>query len=221
MGSVAILTSLGLVLVGLIIYLFYGRIKAKSEFAFMHIVERITSKELTSHFLETELREIIRERDNIIEDRFDEMVTNSSVLDIQDDLDYKQLFHKIADKLALKVGLETGEIEKLLMERETESGTAISPLVAIPHIIIPGQKIFHLLLARSKKGIFFSDEFPDIKAVFVLGGTRDERNFHLQSLSAIAQTVSEAEFENLWINAKNEHSLRDIFLLSKRRRFKS
>lgn len=220
MGAVAVLTSLGLVLAGLVIYLIYGRINSNKEFAFMHIVERITSKEITSHFLETELREIIRERDNIIEDRFDELVSRSIVLDIQEKSDCESVFSRIASALAVNISLPSESIEELLSERERESGTAISPVVAIPHIIIPGQKNFTLLLARAKQGVFFSEEYPSIKAIFVLAGTKDERNFHLKALSAIAQTVSDKSFDDLWMKAKNEHALRDIFLLAERSRFR-
>ncbi|GAI56472.1 unnamed protein product, partial [marine sediment metagenome] len=67
---------------GIFTYWFYGRIRASREYALLHLIERITAKELTTYSLEAELKEIIRERENIVKDRFDHLVENAIVLDI-------------------------------------------------------------------------------------------------------------------------------------------
>jgi mannitol/fructose-specific phosphotransferase system IIA component (Ntr-type) len=85
-------------------------------------------------------------------------------------------------------------------------------------VVVPGQERFAILLARSKQGFDFAESAPDVKAVFVLAGTKDERNFHLVSLAAIAQIVHDDGFERRWLEAKGEQSLRDLVLLAKRRR---
>ena len=55
-------------------------------------------------------------------------------------------------------------------------------------------------------------------APLVLVGTRDERNFHLRALAAIAQTAQAKDFERRWLSARNPQALRDIMLLSTRAR---
>ncbi|NQT32778.1 MAG: PTS sugar transporter subunit IIA, partial [Candidatus Omnitrophica bacterium] len=50
--------------------------------------------------------------------------------------------------------------------------------------------------------------------------TRDERNFHLRALSAIAQIVQDPRFEKKWMKARSKEALRDIVLLGKRKRQK-
>ena len=74
MGSQALLVGAVLVIGGLFVYWFYGRIRTTREFALLHLIERITAKDLTTHLLETELKEIIRERDEIVKDRFDRVI---------------------------------------------------------------------------------------------------------------------------------------------------
>jgi len=74
------------------------------------------------------------------------------------------------------------------------------------------------LLARAKEGVYFSEQAPKVHAVFVLAGTKDERNFHLRALAAIAQIVQERKFEEKWLKAKSIESLRDLILLGERRR---
>ncbi len=81
-GKEALLVSLVLISSGLFVYWFYGRIRSEREYALLHLIERITAKELTTHSLETELKEIITERDDIIKDRFDRIIERSVVLDI-------------------------------------------------------------------------------------------------------------------------------------------
>jgi len=88
----------------------------------------------------------------------------------------------------------------------------------MPHVVIPGQKKFEILLARSRRGIRFSEAEAEIHTVFILLGTKDERHFHLRSLAAVAQIVQSPDFEQRWMSASNEQALRDVVLLSKRSR---
>jgi len=218
MGKEALAISSVFVIGGFCVYLFYGRIKANKEYALLHLIERVTAKELTSHSLETELKEIIRERDDILKDRFDHMIEASPVLDIEGAMSAEEFFKLVADTMAGRLKIKPEILLKSLLKREKESTTVLNPYLAIPHIIINGERNFSILLARSKKGISFSESAPKVHTVFVLVGTKDERNFHLRALSAIAQIVQDSHFEERWMSAKNKEVLRDIVLLGKRRR---
>ncbi len=218
MGLEAILISIILILIGSFVYWSYGRIYASKEYALLHVVERITAKELTSNLLEAELKEIIRERDEITKDRFDHIIEEAVVLDINESLTLDELFRKIAYSISKRLNLSYEDILSCLWNRERESSTAITSTLAIPHIIIEGEHIFDIFLIRIRKGVFFSDNAPNVHAVFVLVGTKDERNFHLRSLAAIAQIVQADDFDIKWQKARNENELRDLVLLSERRR---
>jgi mannitol/fructose-specific phosphotransferase system IIA component (Ntr-type) len=106
----------------------------------------------------------------------------------------------------------------MLHQREQQSSTQLNDWLAVPHIIVPGEERFDLLIARAIEGVRFSDQAPAVKAIFVLVGTRDERNFHLRALAAIAQIVQEAGFEKRWVTARSEQGLRDVLLLAERHR---
>ncbi len=217
-GHEAILISLILVVSGLFFYWFYGRIRAVREYALLHLIERITAKELTNHLLETELKEIIRERDAIVSDRFDGIIEHCIVMDRSDAIPVEKFFQSVAYAMAGNLDIRPDELFRKLLEREKESSTVISPGIAIPHIVIDGNRHFDILLARCKEGIEFSESAPNVHTIFVLVGTRDERNFHLQSLAAIAQIVQDPDFEKKWMRAKSVEALRDIVLLGKRKR---
>lgn len=217
-GNEGILTSVILIVSGFLVYWFYGRIKAKKEYALLHIVERVTAKELTTHGLETELKEIIRERDEIVKDRFDGIIEQGIVLDIQESMPAEAFFRLASEKLGEKLKLDPEGLVKLFLDRERYMSSVLAPGLAIPHIVVEGGEVFDILLARCKEGIVFSESTPRVHAVFVLLGTRDERNFHLRALSAIAQIVQDPHFEKKWTAAKSKEVLRDIVLLGKRRR---
>ncbi|MCK4321134.1 amino acid permease [candidate division WOR-3 bacterium] len=217
-GKDAVLIISVLIISALFVYWFYGRIRASKEYALLYLIERITSKELTTHLLEEELKEIIRERDEILKDRFDEVIERSAILDIDHTIKMEKFFKLVATKMANNLGVTANSLFNLLLEREKETTTAITQHVAIPHIIIEGENKFDILIARCQEGIYFSESAPSVKSVFVLIGTRDERNFHLRSLTAIAQIVQDTRFEDRWMVAKNKEVLRDIVLLGKRRR---
>jgi len=219
MDFIALLLAISLIAIGFIIYWFYGRAQVTREYALMYLVERIVAKEITSHTLETELKEIIHERDEIVKDRFDYLVEKAAILDLPDSLDRDAFFEKASAALSAPLALSESQITAQLTEREQQSTTALTPFLAIPHIIVDGTHSFSLLIVRCSEGINFSDASPAVKAVFVLAGSLDERPFHLRALAALAGIVQDTEFETHWLAARDSASLRDILLLGKRRRY--
>ncbi len=218
MGSAALLASAILMIGGLFVYWFYGRIRTSREFALIYLIERITAKEITTRSLETELKEIIRERDDILADRFDDLIEKSVVLDVDMPVKMEDLFQLAADRMAERLDLEPEELYDLLITREKESTTVLGSHLAIPHIIVEGEHEFDILLARCRPGVEFAGVDEKVHAIFVLAGSRDERPWHLRSLAAIAQIVQDPHFEKRWMAARRKEDLRDIILLGKRRR---
>ncbi len=218
MGYEALFISGVLILSGFCIYWFFARIRSNREYALLHLIERITARELTDYSLETELKEIIRERDEIVKDRFDHIIEQATILDLDRGLHAEEFLKMVAEAMSAKLNIETDHLLELLISREKEYSTVLSPGLAIPHVITEGQHAFDVLLARCRDGIIFSSEAAPVHAVFVLIGTRDERRFHLQALSAIAQIIQDPDFEQKWLAAKSKEALRDIVLLSKRMR---
>lgn len=62
---------------------------------------------------------------------------------------------------------------------------------------------------------------PQVKAIFFLFGTADQRNLHLKSLAAIAQIIQSPTFEKRWEKADTPEKIRDLLLLAKRNRHSS
>jgi len=107
---------------------------------------------------------------------------------------------------------------ELLQAREAESSTVIQPGLAIPHVIVEGRDLFDILMLRCKGGVVFPESEVPVHIAFVLIGSADQRNFHLRALMAISHVVGEPEFFKRWMTAPSSRHLRDVVLLSGRRR---
>ncbi|MBU1871917.1 MAG: amino acid permease, partial [Candidatus Omnitrophica bacterium] len=215
-----ILSLSGLFIVAALVwYLIYAGIKVEKEYALIHVIERIINKELTSGSLPKELKGILRERDEIVEDRFDHLIKESIVLDLEDSLTMDEFFRHVSSVLARSLDIDADKLCRDFIKREKESSTVIRPGLAIPHIIVSGKQSFKIVLARAKQGIYFAKSAEPVHTVFVLLSTKDERNFHLRALAAIAQICQQREFDNNWMSARNIEELRDIILLAERKRF--
>lgn len=199
-------------------YLIYVRPKISRESALMYVVERITDKQMVTDTLKQELREIVKEREEIVEDEFDHRIKEAIILDIDKKIHFDEFIKIASEKLSERSDITPEKLMKLLIEREKQSCTALRPGLAIPHIVIQGEKKFDILMVRAREGITFPDASEPVHIVFVLIGTTDMRNFHLRALMAIAQITEHPDFDNSWRNAKTIEDLRDIVLLGKRKR---
>jgi mannitol/fructose-specific phosphotransferase system IIA component (Ntr-type) len=218
MGPVALVATGSFVALGLLWHRLYVRGRGGRKSGLVHIVERVTNRKIAGDSLGTELYDILRERDQMVEDRFDTLVKGCDILDLERSIPLDEFFQLAAERLAPSLGADPKALREELLERERESTTEIRPGLAIPHVIVEGEGRFQLLIARCHSGIPFAPDLPPVYAAFILAGSRDERTFHLRALSAIAQIVEDAEFDHEWLRARNVDELRDLLLLAKRRR---
>ena len=216
MGAIPLIITGAFFLVSLLWYLLYSRSRNRRESALIHIVERVVAAPIRSGHLSDELRDILMERDEIVADRFDRIIANAEILDVEGPLDLDGLFDLLSEAFAAKLDLPAGDVRKLLKERELESTTSIHPGLAIPHIVIEGRSQFEIAIVRSKSGIDYGEDIAPVRIVFALAGSQDERNFHLQALMAIAQIVQNPDFENHWLKVHDQAELRNLILVAER-----
>jgi basic amino acid/polyamine antiporter, APA family len=199
-------------------YWLYARVRVERESALICLIQRIANKDLPCQDLGSELRGIIRARDEIIDDRFDELVRRCLVLDIPEKISVEEVFARISKEMAAELNMDAGKLGEMMLAREDESSTALSPGLAIPHVIVEGSGVFELMLVRSGGGIVFPNVDQPVHAIFALLGSRDERNFHLTALMAIAQITQRKSFFKRWLGARGIDELKDVVLSSKRKR---
>lgn len=218
MGWVPLSITAGFVGLSAAWYGLYVRRRVSRASAAMHIVERVTARELKTVTLENELRDILLERDEVIEDRFDRLIRDCQILDIEGRKDAEDIFREVSTILAERLQSDEYVLFEKFLHRETEGGTVVQPGFAIPHIVVEGENKFDVLLVRARDGITFRDALDPVKIMFILVGSRDERNYHLRALMAIAQIAQEKDFEKRWLAARDTETIRNLILLSTRKR---
>jgi mannitol/fructose-specific phosphotransferase system IIA component (Ntr-type) len=218
MGLIPLAISAGFVILSTACYFFYSSPHVSRGSAAMHIVERITDRQIQTVTLENELRDILIERDEIVEDRFDILVRECPVFDLKGQKEFQPTIHMLAEILESRLDTNQYVLVEKFIEREATGGTVVQPGLAIPHVIVDGTEKFDLAIVRAADGIKFPHAEEPVKIMFVLAGSKDERNFHLRALMAIAQITQEKDFEKRWFQARDEQALRNILLLSQRKR---
>jgi mannitol/fructose-specific phosphotransferase system IIA component (Ntr-type) len=224
MGRLPLILSASFFSLSTLWYFVYVRSEDSRKSAFIHMLERLTNKEIVEDEsqLEAELRGILRERDQIKEDRFDSIVRQAAILDMDKKISRTEFFHEAARIIGERWNIDKKKVEEKLQQREEQASTLIYPGVAvphaIPHIIIEGSQRFDIVLVRNKYGIVWNDESELVHTAFCLMGSKDERNFHLKALMSIAQILQDPEFHQQWMGARNVEEMRSVILLTKRKR---
>jgi len=218
LGSNSTWLSLLFVVLCVLVYFFYGRKHFSGDYAILHVIKRMMDERIIGSFLEDELRKIVINRDNIEQDDFDELVKQASVFDIDHRINFDSLLSITIGDIAAKVNLSESEIYKKFYERQSELNTALTPFIAVPHIVTDDDSQMFLVLVRCKDGIKFSNQEDSVKAAFLFGGPYNMRTFHLKILSSIAEIASEDTFPDMWLAAQKEEDLKNLFIMNSRKR---
>ncbi len=220
MGEIPLVITTVFFISAFLWYFIYVHFRVKKESALLYLLERLVGKdqEFLSSNLSKELKDIIVTRDEIIEDRFDALIKESEVLDIKEQIKMEEFFEMVSQRISKQINIDTHKVLKKFIHREQISTTVIRKGLAIPHIMIDGKNIFKILLARSNRGILFTEGHL-VHAVFVLISSKDQRNLHLKVLAAIAQITQDIRFDKQWLSARNKDEIKHIVLLGERKRF--
>jgi hypothetical protein len=206
------------VLSGLAFYWFYGRIKSTREFALLHLLDRVMDRDLTGGVLESELSDIIRERDELCADPFEEVIKRAQVLDLQGPLDREAFWETMIERLSASLGLQEEMLRRILEERELGRTSELLPGVSMSDVVVPGQDFFELVAVRCVPGVSLAPQASPAEAFFMILTSRDKRDSYLRTLAALGQVVGDRDFEADWRNARGEDRLRDVLRLTERKR---
>jgi len=218
MGLIPMILVGAFILFGFSWYWFFARDKIWREYSLLHLIERITGTKSTGYLVDEELREILIERDDVTEKRFEQLIKKCEVIDVFKYMRPDRFAWLIANKLADRLDTDKDKLHELLKMREKDSNIVLHPGIAIFSHIIKGRDKFEIILVRSKKGIVVSDNIDPIHAFFVIVASPDQQSFYLHSLMWIVQIAEETDFEEEWIRAKNIEELRDIVISSWKKR---
>jgi amino acid transporter len=217
MGSRALLLALFLISIGLFFYWVVGRIRATREYALKVLIEKISDKERLGGELDRELKRIVREREELEVDRFDELIEEAVFLDLDEEVNVAEVTERIVDALVEKWGIDPIEVSARVRSHLTADALdKLTPEVAVGDLEIGCDRVFDLIIIRDRQVLRGAG--TSFRALFLIVSCRGEERRFIQSVAALSQILMHSEIENEFFAAKNERRIKDLLQLGKRRR---
>ncbi|HMA83169.1 MAG TPA: amino acid permease [Candidatus Thermoplasmatota archaeon] len=199
-------------------YWIFARDKIWREYSLLNVVERITGEKNTGYLLDEELREILIDRDRLHEKRFENLIKNCEVLDLQKLLTPDKLLTVLSVKLSDRLCINEDKLYNLLKSKECDSNIVLHPGLGIFSHLIKGRGKLDIVLVRTKKGLILSKDIDPIYSFFTIVASEDQKNFYWHTLMWVAQIAEQEDFQDNWLRAKSEKDLRNVFLTAWKKR---
>lgn len=219
MGWLPTLFSLGLILVGIIWYRTYARLKVKRSGAIFHIFARLGR--LSQNGLDYELREIMKEKGLRQQDPFDQIIAHSLVVNLEERATFEDAVEAVSGWFAERLGHFPTEIGEQFLEGTRMGATPVARGIALPHFRTEGIEHSCLAIVRAPRGLKIevphplhpeSQERHLVQAVFFLVSPEGNPALHLRLLAQIAGLVEREGFAELWQRASNEQEIKELIL---------
>ncbi len=222
MGHLAILFTLGLVALCIGWYFYFARGRVEREGAILHAFARMGESRYEG--LDLELRGIVKEKGLRTEDPFDTVVARAAVLDLAEATPFSVVARQASGILAERTGVPAERLEKDFLREAAVDLMPRARGAALPHT--RAREIEHpeMVLVRCRAGIQFGefgpdqdspDEPPTLAAFFLLS-PEDEPGQHLRLLGHLATHVDDEAFLHQWLEAGDEHAMRESLLREER-----
>ena len=213
MGNIADLSFILFFVFTSIWYFVYVKKFSNRKSAIIHVVENIIHKKLYTDSLENELRELLFKRDNIVIDEYYNIMNNSKVLYIEEEINKENALNLICKNFAETFNKPQNELYEHFIESVKNPYIIVKNGIAIPHIIVEGENLLNVTIMKSQKGIYISKNTDPIFLIIAIAGTMDKRNLHLKILSKIATVIYNTDFFSNLLNANTEKHIKDLFLM--------
>jgi len=222
MGILPTLFTFALITLGAMWFTYYARDRVDREGAIFHVFERLGRQR--DDRLDTELREVLKDRGPRDADPFDAFFTGARILDLSGSIDFESLAQRAADQLALDLRVSAAELVEGFLQGTRVGATPVSHGAALPHVRLAQIGEPHLLLARVPDGVRFEglgaalQPSPDepVRAVFFLVGPESDPGRHLRILAQIARRVDQDAFMPEWLGAKGGTQLKEALFRNER-----
>jgi mannitol/fructose-specific phosphotransferase system IIA component (Ntr-type) len=218
MGWLPVLFSLGVIAVGVFWYFFYARSRVDRYGAIYHVFERLGRKRFAA--LDTELREILKEKGLRAHDPFDEIVAKARVIDAAHGSTFEDITTLAAEELAALLPVTAENLSEGFLHGTKVGATPVTGGVALPHLRLPCIEQSIMVVARSKDGLVIDvgdvfgghHEEQSIHAIFFLISPEDDPSQHLRLLAQLAGHVDKEGFMAKWLSANTNQEMKEILL---------
>ena len=217
MGWLAVLFTIGIILLCLIWYIKYAQKRVNRDGAIGHWFERLGERR--DDGLEFEFRGILKEKGLRQEDPFNEVVGRAHVIEVEDGQTFEDII-KISSKFfAEKLKADANDLERRFLEGTRTGATPVSHGAALPHMHLPGISAPEMVIARSVKGLnvevfnYLGEEVEQkTHAIFLLISPEEDPGQHLRMLAELANKIDQDDFLATWNDSSNSAHLKRILM---------
>lgn len=221
MGPVAILFSVGLFVVGIFWYYYYGKDRVVRDGAIYHMFARLGEKRFEG--LDAELRGILKEKGLRDKDPFDAVIASASIIDVIEKKEFEEIVEMASQKFAKIFKIDVPFLKKSFLDGTLVGATPVSNHAALPHMRLANIGNAELIMVRVKHGISvkINDNLENspfllsnekIFAFFFLVSPEENPSQHLRILAQIASHVDDVRFIKKWSAAVNEQEIKELLL---------
>ena len=159
------------------------------------------------------------------EEVFRHIVMEAPILDVTEQIGFKDIVHKASGALAQHLPLSSEQLATGFLEGTRYGASLLTNSVALPHITVPNIERTRLLLVRCREGIALDSQdihyegtaineelVSGVSALFFLVSPEEKPRLHLRILSQIVKTIDHEKFVSSWAEAKNTVDLRNVLL---------
>lgn len=221
MGWMPLLFATALILGGGLWYRLYARARVRRGGAIYHLFRRLGAR--SDEDLDRELRGILKEKGLRVQDPFEEVVTRSQVIDLQEPARFEELVGRVSRWLAGHVPASAATLEQKLLEGTRLGVTPVTRGIALPHIRLGGLDRPEMVLVRARSGVRIrsgsdTEEGREetVTAVFFLASPEEDPGQHLRILAQLASRVDEESFPDDWDSACDDQEIREALLRDER-----
>ncbi len=208
--------------IGIIWYKFYVRNKVGRSGAIYHIFEKLGKSRHEG--LDRELRGILKEKNLRKDDRFDQLVARSHVIDISPEISFEDIVERVSTLFAQFVPESYENLYTQFFEGTVVGVTPVAHGAALPHSRVDGLAQMEMVMVRSKTGVYVEVNNPatdqqeeqTLHAIFFLLSPLDNPSQHVRMLAQVARQIENESFMDDWLIAEDEQQLKETILHNER-----
>jgi mannitol/fructose-specific phosphotransferase system IIA component (Ntr-type) len=220
MGWMAILFTAAIVLMGVLWYQYYARVRVKREGAIFHWFALLGKYQYAE--LESEFMNIIKEKGLRQGDPFDETIIRARITHADKETDFEHLLNYVSGIFS-----EEMHVKKKVIKKEFLAATSIDPALVIPKVSVLYAKnegidhhSLHIIFSElginkpvTKNGIS-SEDF--INVFFFLVNPSNEPRQQLRMMSRLIDIIERENFVDEILKLKNPREIKEYLLHNER-----
>jgi amino acid transporter/mannitol/fructose-specific phosphotransferase system IIA component (Ntr-type) len=220
MGWMAILFTAAIVLMGVLWYQYYARVRVKREGAIFHWFALLGKYQYAE--LESEFMNIIKEKGLRQGDPFDETIIRARITHADKETDFEHLLNYVSGIFS-----EEMHVKKKVIKKEFLAATSIDPALVIPKVSVLYAKnegidhpSLHIIFSElginkpvTKNGISSEDY---INVFFFLVNPSNEPRQQLRMMSRLIDIIERENFVDEILKLKNPREIKEYLLHNER-----